>query len=101
MKINKEQVKHIAKLAKLSFTDDVLKDLTYQLGKIIDMFEMLEEVNTEGVPFTSNVVKTVNVMREDEVYISYSRDELLKNVPEVEDGFIKVPSIIDNEEAGS
>ena len=55
MAINEEQVKHVAKLAKLSFSDDELTGFTDQLGKIIDMVEQLGEVDTEGVPFTSNV----------------------------------------------
>ncbi|MDN6519109.1 MAG: Asp-tRNA(Asn)/Glu-tRNA(Gln) amidotransferase subunit GatC, partial [Enterococcus sp.] len=58
-------------------------------------------VDTEGVPFTSNVLETINVMREDVADQGWSRDELMKNVPEHEDGFIKVPAIIDNGEAGA
>ena len=50
MAISEEQVKHVAKLAKLSFSDDELHEFTSQLGKIIDMVETLEEVDTEGVP---------------------------------------------------
>ncbi|MDU0991171.1 MAG: Asp-tRNA(Asn)/Glu-tRNA(Gln) amidotransferase subunit GatC, partial [Enterococcus faecium] len=53
MAISEEQVKHVAKLAKLAFADEELASFTDQLGKIIDMVEMLEEVDTEGVPFTS------------------------------------------------
>jgi len=53
------------------------------------------------VPFTSNVLETINVMREDVADEGWSRDELMKNVPESEDGFIKVPAIIDNGEAGA
>ncbi|MEO1770865.1 MULTISPECIES: Asp-tRNA(Asn)/Glu-tRNA(Gln) amidotransferase subunit GatC [Enterococcus] len=101
MAINEEQVKHVAKLAKLSFSDDELTGFTDQLGKIIDMVEQLSEADTEGVPFTSNVIDTVNVMREDVATEGWSRDELMKNVPESEDGFIKVPAIIDNGEAGA
>ena len=101
MAVSEEQVKHVAKLAKLAFADEELASFTDQLGKIIDMVEMLEEVDTEGVPFTSNVVETVNVMRQDRAQAGWNRDELLKNVPETEDGFIKVPAIIDNGEAGA
>lgn len=101
MAISEEQVKHVAKLAKLSFPEDDLKEFTQQLGKIIDMVELLEEVDTEGVPFTSNVVETVNVMRPDRAVAGWDRDELMRNVPEKEDGFIKVPAIIDNGEAGA
>lgn len=101
MAISEEQVKHVAKLAKLSFSDDELHEFTSQLGKIIDMVETLEEVDTEGVPFTSNVAETINVMREDIAAEGWNRQELMRNVPESEDGFIKVPSIIDNGEAGA
>lgn len=101
MAITEEQVKHVAKLAKLKFSDDELQDFTDQLGKIIDMVELLEEVETAGVPFTSNVVETVNVMRPDRAQAGMNRDELMRNVPEKEDGFIKVPAIIDNGEAGA
>ena len=99
--ISAEEVKHVANLAKLSFTEDELKDFTVQLGKIIDMVELLDEVDTEGVPFTSNVVDVINVMREDDAAEGWDRDELMKNVPESEDGFIKVPAIMDNGEAGA
>ena len=101
MAINEEKVKHVAKLAKLSFSDDELAGFTDQLGKIIDMVEQLEAVDTEGVPFTSNVSASINVMREDVAAPGWSRDELMENVPESEDGFIKVPAIIDNGEAGA
>lgn len=101
MAISEKQVKHVAKLAKLSFSDDELHEFTSQLGKIIDMVETLEEVDTEGVPFTSNVAETINVMREDIAAEGWNRQELMRNVPESEDGFIKVPAIIDNGEAGA
>lgn len=101
MAINEEQVLHVAKLAKLSFTKTEAAEFTNQLGKIIEMVELLEEVDTTGVPFTSNVVETVNVMRPDRAEAGMNRDDLMKNVPEKEDGFIKVPAIIDNGEAGA
>lgn len=101
MAISEEQVKHVAKLAKLSFSDNERQEFTTQLGKIIEMVETLEEVDTEGVPFTSNVVETINVIREDQAVEGWNREELLRNVPESDNGFIKVPAIIDNGEAGA
>ncbi|MBL1229038.1 Asp-tRNA(Asn)/Glu-tRNA(Gln) amidotransferase subunit GatC [Enterococcus sp. BWB1-3] len=101
MAISEEQVKHVAKLAKLSFSPEELTGFTDQLGKIIDMVELLEEVDTTGVPFTSNVVETVNVMRDDVSEPGTNRKELMRNVPESQDGYIKVPAIIDNGEAGA
>lgn len=101
MAISEEQAKHVAKLSKLSFSNEELTDFTNQLGKIIDMVELLEEVDTQGIPFTSNVTHSINVMREDVTTEGASRKELMKNVPETEDGYIKVPAIIDNGEAGA
>ncbi|NKC68215.1 Asp-tRNA(Asn)/Glu-tRNA(Gln) amidotransferase subunit GatC [Vagococcus fluvialis] len=101
MAISKEEVKKVAALSKLSFKEEELELFTSQMGKIIDMVEELGEVDTEGVPFTSNVVSEIKVLREDVVIKGESREELLKNVPETKDGFIKVPAIMDNGEAGA
>ena len=101
MAISEEEVKHVAKLSKLDFKQEELESFTNQLGKIIDMVELLEEVDTEGVDFTSNVIETINVMRQDRAQPGWNRDELMRNVPETEDGFIKVPAIIDEGEAGA
>ena len=79
MAITEEQVKHVAKLSKLSFSEEELADFTNQLDKIIDMVELLEEVDTTGM----------------------DRKELMRNVPESENGYIKVPAIMDNGEAGA
>lgn len=101
MAIHEEEVKHVAKLAKLSFPDEEVHQFTEQLGKIIEMVELLEEVDTTGVPVTTSVTPSINVMREDVATPGTSRDELLKNVPESENGYIKVPAIMDNGEAGA
>lgn len=101
MAITEEQVKHVAKLSKLSFSEEELADFTNQLDKIIDMVELLEEVDTTEVPFTSNVNESINVMREDVATPGMDRKELMRNVPESENGYIKVPAIMDNGEAGA
>ena len=101
MAITEEQVKHVTKLSKLSFSEEELADFTNQLDKIIDMVELLEEVDTTGVPFTSNVNESINVMREDVATPGMDRKELMRNVPESENGYIKVPAIMDNGEAGA
>ncbi|MGX7023706.1 Asp-tRNA(Asn)/Glu-tRNA(Gln) amidotransferase subunit GatC [Vagococcus hydrophili] len=101
MAITKEEVKRVAHLSKLKFDESELELFTTQLGSIIEMVEQLESVDTEGVPFTSNVFPEISVLREDVVVQGESREELLKNVPETKDGFIKVPAIMDNGEAGA
>lgn len=63
--ITEEQVKHVALLSKLEFSENEVKSFTDTFGKIIDMVEMLDEVDGEGVPFTMNVADNLNFMRED------------------------------------
>lgn len=101
MAITKEEVNRVAYLSKLSFDDSELEMFTTQMGRIIEMVEELENVDTEGVAFTSNVTPEITVLREDSVIQTETREELMKNVPESKDGFIKVPAIMDNGEAGA
>lgn len=101
MTISNEEIKHIAKLSKLEFTDAEIPALSDKLGKIIEMVERLEEVDTTGVPVTTNVIHDINVMREDIAEAGTDRDLLMKNVPTKQDGYIKVPAMLDNGEAGA
>lgn len=98
MKITEEEVRHVANLSKLAFSDEATTEFATTLSKIVEMVELLDEVDTTGVPFTSNVAANVNFMREDESVKGWNREELFKNVPEEEDYLIKVPAIIDEGE---
>ena len=100
MAITANEVKHVASLAKLEFTDEELQKFTGQMDEIINMVEQLGEVDTTDVPVTSTVTEEVNVMREDVAVKGTDRTLLMKNVPEEKDGLIKVPAIIDDSEEG-
>lgn len=100
MAITANEVKHVASLAKLEFTDEELQKFTGQMDEIINMVEQLGEVDTTDVPVTSTVTEEVNVMREDVAVKGTGRTLLMKNVPEEKDGLIKVPAIIDESEEG-
>lgn len=100
MAITANEVKHVASLAKLEFTDEELQKFTGQMDEIINMIEQLGEVDTTDVPVTSTVTEEVNVMREDVAVKGTDRTLLMKNVPEEKDGLIKVPAIIDESEEG-
>lgn len=100
MAITANEVKHVASLAKLEFTDEELQKFTGQMDEIINMVEQLGEVDTTDVPVTSTVTEEVNVMREDVAVKGTDRTLLMKNVPEEKDGMIKVPAIIDESEEG-
>lgn len=100
MAITANEVKHVASLAKLEFTDEELQKFTGQMDEIINMVEQLGEVDTTNVPVTSTVTEEVNVMREDVAVKGTDRTLLMENVPEEKDGLIKVPAIIDESEEG-
>ena len=100
MAITANEVKHVASLAKLEFTDEELQKFTGQMDEIINMVDQLGEVDTTDVPVTSTVTEEVNVMREDVAVKGTDRTLLMKNVPEEKDGLIKVPAIIDESEEG-
>ena len=96
--ISKEEVAHVAMLARLKFTDAELQKYTGQMDEIIGMVDQLAEVDTTDVPETTQNVLLENVMREDKATLVTPRDELMKNVPTEKDGLIQVPAIIDKEE---
>lgn len=100
MAITANEVKHVASLAKLEFTDEELQKFTGQMDEIINMVEQLGEVDTTDVSVTSTVTEEVNVMREDVAVKGTDRTLLMENVPEEKDGLIKVPAIIDESEEG-
>lgn len=95
MKISEAEVRHVANLSKLSFSDDETSQFAESLTKIVDMIELLNEVDTTGVPVTTTMADTVNVMREDVAVAGTDRSLLFQNVPEQENNYIKVPAILD------
>jgi aspartyl-tRNA(Asn)/glutamyl-tRNA(Gln) amidotransferase subunit C len=93
MSISIQDVEHVAKLARLALSEDEKKLFAEQLGRIIDNFNQLSEVDTTGVEPLSHALPIVNVLREDEVKESLGRDKLMANGPETENGFFRVPRI--------
>ncbi|ASO67876.1 TPA: Asp-tRNA(Asn)/Glu-tRNA(Gln) amidotransferase subunit GatC [Streptococcus pyogenes] len=96
MKISEEEVRHVAKLSKLSFSESETITFATTLSKIVDMVELLNEVDTEGVAITTTMADKKNVMRQDVAEEGTDRALLFKNVPEKENHFIKVPAILDD-----
>ena len=94
MAIEESEVRHVAKLAKLSFADHEILHFTEQMSDIIDMVEQLKEVDTTGVEVTTHGYSLVNVLREDVPVKGTDRDLLRRNVKTSEDGFIQVPAIM-------
>ncbi len=95
MMLSREEVLHIAHLARLELTEEEIEEYRKQLSAILDYFERLKEVDTEGIPPTASVLPPRTVLREDEPQQGLSREELLANAPDVEDGQFRVPPVLD------
>ncbi|OZU87687.1 Asp-tRNA(Asn)/Glu-tRNA(Gln) amidotransferase GatCAB subunit C [Virgibacillus indicus] len=93
--ITKDQVKHVANLARLAVTDEEVGKLAEDLSAIIGYAEQLNELDTEGVEPTTHVLDLKNVMRKDEPKEWITQEDALKNAPEKENGQFKVPSILE------
>ncbi|RKD21073.1 asparaginyl/glutamyl-tRNA amidotransferase subunit C [Ammoniphilus oxalaticus] len=93
--ITKEQVEHVADLARLNLSDEEAEKYTIQLNDILTFFEKLKDVDTTNVEPTSHVMPIYNVMREDENRPSVKREEALKNAPDHDEGHFKVPAVME------
>ena len=95
MSIDKDTVKHISKLARISLDDKRIDSLSKNLSSIIEFIEKLNELNTDKiVPLTSIIDESLN-SRIDEVNQEKIRDQILKNSPEQNDEFFIVPKVIE------
>ncbi len=92
--ITKETVRHVAKLARLELAPHEEDQLTQELGAILGYVEQLAEVDVTGVEPTAQAIPVANVVREDRLHESLSRDEVLQNAPVPEQGMFRVPRII-------
>lgn len=91
--INIKDVEHVAKLARLDLTQDEKEKFTKQLGDILKYVEQMNEVDTQGVVPMAHAFDIVNVMREDKVVYEQTKEQLMANAPDEENGFFKVPKI--------
>ncbi|WLR51111.1 Asp-tRNA(Asn)/Glu-tRNA(Gln) amidotransferase subunit GatC [Bacillus tianshenii] len=94
-RIDKEQVKHVAHLARLAISEEEAELFTKQLDAIISYAEQLQELDTENVEPTTHVLDIKNVLREDEPRQWLTQEDVLKNAPDSANGQIRVPSILE------
>jgi aspartyl-tRNA(Asn)/glutamyl-tRNA(Gln) amidotransferase subunit C len=95
VKINLEQVRYVAELARLDLDPAEEQRLTGQLNAILEYMDQLGEVDTAGVEPTSHVLPLTNVMREDLVREGLSTEAALANAPAAEQGHFAVPKILE------
>ena len=94
--IQRKDVEHVARLARLALTDAEIEKMREQLNGILAYIEKLNALQTEGVEPTSHAVPLVNVMRDDEAGPCLPREEALANAPDRAGEFFRVPRIIED-----
>jgi aspartyl-tRNA(Asn)/glutamyl-tRNA(Gln) amidotransferase subunit C len=92
--LSRDDVAHVAYLARLGLTDNELSRLEGQLNHIVDQYAILSQLDTAAIPPTAQTIELENILRDDLVEPSFTPDEALANAPERDGDFIVVPAII-------
>lgn len=95
MALSREQVLHIAELARLKLTDEETDLFVEQLSAILDYAQQLNDLDTDAIPPTAQVLSLRNVMREDEPQPCLTPDEALANAPARQDDYFQVRAILE------
>ena len=95
MKLSREEVHHIALLARLGLTETELERLREQLSNILENFQILQPVDTTDVPPTAQPIPLQNVTKDDEVVPSLPADDVLANAPQRDGEFFRVKAVLE------
>lgn len=95
MRLSREQVLHIAALARVGLTEAEVDRLSEQLSNILENFEILQKVNTTDVPPTAQSVDLQNVLSKDEIQPSLPKEDVLANAPRREDDWFRVRAVLE------
>ena len=90
--IERDEVLHVARLARLALSDDEVERMARELSAVLDHIERISELDLEGVPPTTHVIDVAGALREDEPRPCLPREVVLEQAPAVEDGGFLVPS---------
>ena len=95
MKLTSEEVLHIARLARLGLSEGEIDRMREQLSNILENFEILQQVDTAGVPPTTQSIALRNVTSDDEVMSSLPPEDILANAPRKENDFFRVRAVLE------
>jgi len=95
MKLSREEVKHIALLARLGLSEDEIEKFQIQLSNILENFEILKQLDTTDVPPTAQSIALQNVLRPDESKPSYPVKEIMDNAPQREGDSFKTRAVLE------
>ncbi len=95
MKISRDEVAHVGRLARLALTDQELDELTSEMDAILDYVEQLNTLDTEGIVPTSHAVPMENAFREDRPRAGFTPEQALANAPEKAENAFRVRRVIE------
>ena len=95
MKLSREEVLHIARLARVGLAESEINRLSEQLSHILENFEILQQVDTSGVPPTAQSIDLQSVVRDDEVAPSFPVEDILANAPRREGDCFRVRAVLE------
>ena len=95
MKLSREEVLHIALLARLGLTETEVDRLGEQLSNILENFEILQQVDTKDIPPTAQSIALQNVVKDDEAAASLPQSQILANAPRKEGDFFRVQAVLE------
>ncbi|MCY3900105.1 MAG: Asp-tRNA(Asn)/Glu-tRNA(Gln) amidotransferase subunit GatC [Caldilineaceae bacterium] len=96
VKLTREEVRHVAELAKLQLSDAELDEYSGQLGQILTYAQQVQSVDTSAVPPTPQVLPLSNVLADDESLESLSNSQAVRNAPDSDDGYFRVIAVFDD-----
>ena len=91
MSISLEQIKHLAHLSRLEFTEEELKEMQGDMGKILDFVAQIDALDLSGIEPLTQMSDSMNVMREDQTKGMIQKAEALKNAPDANSDYFRVP----------
>ena len=95
MPLDRQQIEHIASLARIGLTDEEVELFRQQLSHILEQFEILDELDTAGIQPTGHAVDLHGVLRDDEAQDSLTSEDTLRNAPRREGDFIRVKAVLE------
>ncbi len=95
MKLSREEVLHITRLARVGLAEAEVNKLSEQLSNILEHFEVLQQVDTTDVPPTAQSIDLLNVLKDDEVAASLPQSQVLANAPRKEGDFFRVRAVLE------
>lgn len=100
MSLTREDVEHVASLARLGLSDEEIEMMQEQLSSILGHIEVMNQLDTGSIPPTAQVIELQNVLREDTVRPSLQQETVMKMTPAAHDGFIAVSEVLGGNDEG-